>query len=127
AHLALDDAEPLVDLVFVRRGAVAADQELADVRRHRILALEPNGEVLSHEIALESGGCLLIELVEHCHASPPTIVARCATTRFASPVVTTTAALSPRRESSSMTTLALPSAPIGAGFATRLEPASPGR
>ena len=38
AQLPLDDLQPFLDLLLVGAGAVAAEQELADVGRHRVLA-----------------------------------------------------------------------------------------
>ena len=75
-HRALDDRETLGDLVRVGRGAVPAEQELADVGRHRVLAAELLGEVLADEVALEDLGGELVELVELGHRFLPTITSR---------------------------------------------------
>ena len=72
-HRALDDLEALGDLVGIGRRAVAAEQELADVRRHRVLAAELLGQVLADEVALEDLGGELVELVELAHRFLPTI------------------------------------------------------
>ena len=44
-HRPLDDRKALGDLVRIGRGAVPAEQELADVRRDRVLAAELLGQV----------------------------------------------------------------------------------
>ena len=54
----------LGDLVGVGRRAVPAEQELADVGRHGVLAAELLGQVLADEVALEHLGGKLVELVE---------------------------------------------------------------
>ena len=71
-HRALDDREPLGDLVRVGGGAVPAEQELADVGRHRVLAPELLGQVLADEVALEDLGGEPVELVELAHRFLPT-------------------------------------------------------
>ncbi len=70
----LDDREALGDLVGVGRRAVAAEQELADVSRHRVLTPELLGEVLADEVAVEDLGGLLIERVQFRHHISPTTV-----------------------------------------------------
>ena len=75
-HRALDDREALGDLVRVGRGAVPAEQELADVGRHRVLAAELLGQVLADQVALEHLGRELVELVELAHRFLPTTTSR---------------------------------------------------
>ena len=81
AELALDDLEALGDLVGVGAGAVAAEQELADVGRDRVLALELEGQVLADDEAVERLGRDLVEALissfdivlapSPCHRPPP--------------------------------------------------------
>src|SRR5437879_928419 len=52
-HRAFDNGETGSDLVRIGRRAVTAQQELADVRRDRVLTAELLREVLSNEVALE--------------------------------------------------------------------------
>ena len=75
-HRPLDDREALGDLVGIGRGAVPAEQELADVRRDRVLAAELLGEVLAYEVALEDVGGEPVELVELGHRFLPTTTSR---------------------------------------------------
>ena len=70
-HRPLDDREALGDLVGIGRGAVPAEQELADVGRDRVLAAELLGEVLADEVALEDVGGEPVELVERRSPVPP--------------------------------------------------------
>ena len=69
-QLPLDDLQALGDLLLVGAGAVAAEQELADVGRHRVLALELAGEVLADDEARERLGGDPVEAVELHHRSP---------------------------------------------------------
>ena len=75
-HRALDDREPFGDLVGVGRRAVPAEQELADVGGHRVLAAELLRQVLADEVALEDVGGEPIELVELAHGSSPRSTSR---------------------------------------------------
>ena len=63
-QLLLDDLQALGDLVLVGAGAVAAEQELADVGRHRVLARVLAHEVLADEVAVEDRRGELVEMVE---------------------------------------------------------------
>jgi hypothetical protein len=49
AHLLLDDLQPFGYLRLIGCGAVAPQQELAHVRRHRVLPLEYAGQVLADD------------------------------------------------------------------------------
>ena len=69
-------SEPLGDLVGVGGGAVPAEEELADVGRHRVLASELLGQVLPDEVALEGLGGEPVELVELAHRFCPTVTSR---------------------------------------------------
>ena len=75
-HRALHHLEPGGDLVGVGGGAVAAEQELADVGRDRVLAAELLGEVLLDEVAVEHLGGERVEFVELGHRFCPTVVWR---------------------------------------------------
>ena len=75
-HRPLDDRKALGDLVGIGRGAVPAEQELADVGRDRVLAAELLGEVLAYEVALEDFGGEPVELVELGHRFLPTTTSR---------------------------------------------------
>ena len=79
-QLLLDDLQPLGDLLLVGGGAVAAEQELADIGRHRVLAAELPHEVLAHDKTRERFGGLAVQIVKF-HAQPPTTVALLATSR----------------------------------------------
>ena len=63
-HRRLNHLEPGCDLVRIRRRAVPAQQELADVRGYGVLAPELLREILLDEVPLEDFGCELIEVVE---------------------------------------------------------------
>ena len=65
-------ARPSSDLVGVSGGAIPAEQELADVGRHGVLAAELLGQVLADEVALEHFSGELVELVELGHWFLPT-------------------------------------------------------
>ena len=53
AHLPLHDLEALGDLIGIGRGAGAAQQELRDVGRYGVLALEATHQVFAHDVAVE--------------------------------------------------------------------------
>lgn len=63
-ELALDDLQALLDLALVGAGAIAPEQELADVGGHRILALETAHQILADDEAVECLGGDLVECVE---------------------------------------------------------------
>jgi hypothetical protein len=70
-ELALHDVQTLLDLRLVGAGAVAPEQKLAHIGRHRILALEPAYQVLADDEAVEGLGGELVECVElHGSISP---------------------------------------------------------
>ena len=75
-QLALDDGQPFRDVRLVGGGAVAAEQELAHIGRHWILAAELLGEVLPDDVAVE---CLGGELSNSSNSIgyPPTVVNAC--------------------------------------------------
>ena len=56
--------QPLGDLLVVGAGAVAAEQELADVGRDRVLALELQRQVLADDVAVERLGRDPVERVQ---------------------------------------------------------------
>ena len=62
-HRALDDRQALGDLLWVRGGAVPAEEELADIGGNGILASELLSQVLANEIALEDISGEPVELV----------------------------------------------------------------
>ena len=56
AKLPLDDLQPLLNLLLVGAGTVTAQQELADVRRHRVLAGELPHQVLADDVPFKRLG-----------------------------------------------------------------------
>ena len=120
AHLALDDLQPLGDLLLVGAGAVAAEQELADVGRHGVLALElaapgPCGRCSPRRPRRPVGpACPVPLVVSTSIAYAPDGVAACARTSSARSSTTTNAPRppDPRPRPSSET---CPSASTGFG------------
>ena len=70
-ELALHDLQTLLNLRLIGAGAVAPEQELAHIGRHRILALEPAHQVLADEEAVEGLGGKFVECVELHGSIPP--------------------------------------------------------
>ena len=105
-----DHCQALLDLLGVGGRAVPAEQELPDVGRDGVGALEPVGEVLLHHVAVEHLGGQPVDLVqgERVHGFSPTLVRRCARTAPASSS-TTTWISAPACASSSTNALASPS------------------
>jgi hypothetical protein len=67
AKLPLDDLQPLLDLVLVHAGAVAAQEELADVGRDRILPRKLPDQVLADDVPVEGVRGDLVEAI-HFHS-----------------------------------------------------------
>jgi hypothetical protein len=105
-QLLLDDLQPFVDLVVVDARAVAAEQELDDIGRHRVLARVLAHEVLANEVAVERCCAQPVDVVHFdAHFASPIVVARESMTRPV-PSRTTTIAAVPSYSSRSTARLA---------------------
>jgi len=63
-ELALDDLQSLFDFVFIHCGAIASQEELDHVGRHRVLAAVFAHQILAHQIAVKGGCGFLIQYIE---------------------------------------------------------------
>ena len=75
-HRCLHHLQPSGDLIGISRRAVPPQQELAHIRRHRVLAAELLSEILLDQVPLEDLSCKLIEIVEAGHVFTPTVIWR---------------------------------------------------
>ena len=74
-ELLFDDLKAFGDLLFVHARAIAPEQKLDHIGRHRILSRVFPHEVLAHEVSVEDRCSLLVELIKFdTHASSPTVV-----------------------------------------------------
>jgi hypothetical protein len=76
-QLLLDDLQTFVDLVLVDARAVAAQEELDDVGRHRVLARVLAYEVFANQVTVEGRRREPVQRIQfHAHCPSPIVVGR---------------------------------------------------